>query len=69
MGVLGATVVGFVVGIAFALLLDEYLGFQGGLWDMLAILIGIGGAIVAVRLVHLRSHPRRPRSHRHHRHA
>lgn len=69
MGVLGAAVVGFVVGIAFALLLDEYLGFEGGFWDLLTILIGIGGAVVAVRLVHLRSHPRRPGSRHHHRHA
>jgi hypothetical protein len=69
MGVLGAVVVGFVVGIAFALLLDEYLGFEGGLWDTLTILIGLGGAVLAARLVHLRSRPRRPRSERHHRHA
>jgi uncharacterized membrane protein YeaQ/YmgE (transglycosylase-associated protein family) len=69
MGVLGAAVVGFVVGIAFALLLDEYLGFEGGLWDTLTILIGLGGAFVAVRLVHLMSRPRRPGSHHHHRHA
>jgi hypothetical protein len=70
MGVLGAAVVGFVVGIAFALLLDEYLGFEGRFWDVLTIVIGIVGAVVAARLVHLRSHPpRRPGSRHHHRHA
>ena len=46
MGALGAAVVGFVVGIAFALLLDEYLGFEGGLWDFLTILLGIAGALL-----------------------
>lgn len=68
MSVLGAAVVGFVAGIVVALLLDEYIGFQGGLWDMLAILIGVGGALVGIRLAHLRSHSRRPGPH-HHRHA
>jgi uncharacterized membrane protein YeaQ/YmgE (transglycosylase-associated protein family) len=68
MGSLGAAVVGFVVGIALATLVDEALGLDGGLWDLLAILIGVGGAVVAIRLIHLRSHPRRPEP-RHHRHA
>ena len=65
MGVVGAAVVGFVAGIACAILIDEVFSLDGGMWDLLAILIGIGGAAVAVRLVHLRSHPRGPRHHRH----
>ena len=65
MGVVGAAVVGFVAGIACAILIDEVFSLDGGLWDLLGILIGIGGAAVAVRLVHLRSHPRGPRHHRH----
>ena len=70
MGALAAAVVGFVAGIAFAILVDEALGLDGGLWDLLAILIGVGGAVVAVRLVHLRSRPRKPGpGSRHHRHA
>jgi hypothetical protein len=69
MAALGAAVVGFVVGIAFAILIDDTLGLSGGLWDTLAILIGVGCAVVAFRLVHARSRPRRPRSHHHHRHA
>jgi hypothetical protein len=69
MAALGAAVVGFVVGIAFAILIDDTLGLSGGLWDTLAILIGVGCAFLAVRLVHLRSHPRRPGSHHHHKHA
>ena len=64
-GVVGAAVVGFVAGIACAILIDEVFSLDGGMWDLLAILIGIGGAAVAVRLVHLRSHPRGPRHHRH----
>ena len=40
MGVVAAAVVGFVAGIAFAILIDEMLGLDGGLWDVLAILIG-----------------------------
>jgi hypothetical protein len=69
MGALGAAVVGFVVGIAFAILIDDTFGLSGGVWDTLAVLIGVGSAVVAIRLVHLRSHPKRPGSHHHHRHA
>jgi hypothetical protein len=69
MGALGAAIVGFVVGIAFAILIDDTFGLNGGLWDTLAILIGVGCAFLAVRLVHLRSHPRRPGSPHHHGHA
>jgi hypothetical protein len=58
-----------VVGIAFAVLIDDVLGLSGGLWDTLAILIGVGFAVIAIRLVHARSHPRRPRSRHRHRHA
>ena len=56
---------GGFAGIACAILIDEVFSLDGGMWDLLAILIGIGGAAVAVRLVHLRSHPRGPRHHRH----
>ena len=43
MGVLGAAVVGFVVGIALGILLDEALGLEGGLWDVVVVLIGLAG--------------------------
>jgi len=66
MGVLGAAVVGFVAGIALGILLDEALGLEGGLWDIVVVLIGLGGAAIAIRLMHLRTHPR---SHRRHHHA
>ena len=49
---------GFVVGIASGILLDEVLGLEGGLWDVLVVLMGLGGAVIAIRLVHLRTHPR-----------
>ena len=65
MGVLGAAVVGFVVGIALGILLDEALGLEGGLWDVLVVLMGLGGAVIAIRLVHLRTHPRNHGRHRH----
>jgi len=60
--------VGFVVGIAFAVLIDDALGLSGGVWDTLGIVIGVGCAAAGIRLVHLRSQPRRRGSH-HHRHA
>ena len=69
MAALGAAVVGFVVGIAFAILIDDALGLSGGLWDTVTILIGVGCAVVAVRLVRLRARPRRPGSRHHHTHA
>jgi hypothetical protein len=69
MAALGAAIVGFVVGIAFAILIDDVLGLGGGIWDTLALLIGVGCAVVGIRLVHLRSQTRRPGSHQHHRHA
>jgi hypothetical protein len=69
MAALGAAIVGFVVGIAVAILIDDVLGLNGGVWDTLTILIGVGCAVAGIRLVHLRSQPRRPGSHQHHRHA
>ena len=69
MAALGAAIVGFVVGIAFAILIDDTLGLGGGLWDTLALVIGVACAVGAIRLVHLRSQPKRPGSHQHHRHA
>ena len=68
MAALGAAIVGFVVGIAFAILIVDALGLSGGFWDTLSILIAVGCAVACIRLVHSRSHPRRPGSH-HHRHA
>ena len=65
MGVLGAAVVGFVVGIALGILLDEALGLEGGLWDVVVVLIGLAGAVIAIRLVRLRTHPRNHGRHRH----
>ena len=53
MGALGAAVVGFVVGIAFAILIDDTFGLSGGVWDTLAVLIGVRCAVAAVRLAAL----------------
>jgi hypothetical protein len=69
MGAMAAAVVGFVVGIALAILVDEALSVDGGLWDLLAVLTGLGGAVIAVRLLHLRTQQRTHRrtdGHRHH---
>jgi uncharacterized membrane protein YeaQ/YmgE (transglycosylase-associated protein family) len=71
MGAMAAAVVGFVAGIVLAILADEALSLEGGFWDLLAVLIGLGGAVVAVRLLHLRAQKRtHQRTHgRRHRHA
>ena len=68
MGAMAAAVVGFVAGIAFAILVGQALNLDGGLWDVISLLIGLGGAVVAVRLLHLRTQPPRNPGHRH-RHA
>jgi hypothetical protein len=68
MGAMAAAVVGFVAGIAFAILVGQALNLDGGLWDVISLLIGFGGAVVAVRLLRLRTQPPRNSGHRH-RHA
>ena len=42
---------GFVVGIAFAILIDDTLGLGGGLWDTLALVIGVACAVGAIRRI------------------
>jgi high-affinity nickel permease len=71
MGAMAAAVVGFVAGIALMILVDEALDLDGRFWDVLSVLVGLGGAVIAVRLLRLRAQKRtdqRTQEHRH-RHA